>query len=329
MIQVIYGSIFDSKCDLLIIPCGNDGGMKLTTRVGLLNLNISQPNQPIPLGKVNFQKSNNQFANIIGYAASVDSEKQITNSSVISSIAKQILDFSKTNDVICVNLPLLGTGAGKLDPVESYKALKNVFIEENKITFNVFCISTEFFERVKEIHDKTVNKPSITPPRVFVSYSRKSNENEKWVKKLAIKLRENGVDARLDVFHLKGGDNLPQWMTNELIMANKVLLICDQSYMQKADFRSGAGGVAWETMIIQGDMFAQGDKNCKYIAISREETIDQAIPVYMKSKYALSWGVSNDIDDDKFKDLLFCIFDCEIAPPLGEIPPFIKERISQ
>ncbi len=52
-------------------------------------------------------------------------------------------------------------------------------------------------------------------------------------------MRECGVNARLDMFYLKLGQDLPQRMTNELIMADKVLLICDKYYAEKADNRNG------------------------------------------------------------------------------------------
>ena len=87
-----------------------------------------------------------------------------------------------------------------------------------------------------------------------------------WVVQLACRLRENGVDARLDHFHLKPGMDVPQWMTNELIKARRVLLVCDVHYAEKADMRKA--GVGWETMIIQGDMLVQGEQNSKYIVIS-------------------------------------------------------------
>ena len=55
-------------------------------------------------------------------------------------------------------------------------------------------------------------------------------------------------------------------MTNELLKANKVLLVCDSHYAAKADMRKA--GVGWETMIIQGDMMLQGEMNTKYVVIA-------------------------------------------------------------
>lgn len=118
---------------------------------------------------------------------------------------------------------------------------------------------------------------------------------------------------------------MPQWMTNELIMADKVLLICDKYYAEKADNRKG--GVGWETMIIQGDMLSKQEQN-KYIAILRDKDIDQSLPIYVKSKYALNWVDESHIDKD-FEELLLYLFDCDIDPPIGEIPFYIKKSLTK
>ena len=114
-------------------------------------------------------------------------------------------------------------------------------------------------------------------------------------------------------------------MTNELIMADKVLLICDKYYVQKANFRKG--GVGWEAMIIQGDMLANNHSD-KYICIVREESIDQGIPIFMKSRYSLQW-IEKDIEENRFEQLLYFLFDCNIEPEIGPIPHFIYDKMTQ
>ena len=144
------------------------------------------------------------------------------------------------------------------------------------------------------------------------------------VRSLVDKLRKNGVDARVDIYHLKPGFDLPQWMTNEVIIADKVLLICDKYYVAKSDSRKG--GVGWEAMIIQGDMLFQNDNKNKYIAIVIEDEIDQGLPIYMKSKYAIHWR-EKEPSEDEFNELIFHIFDCNIEPEIGSIPKFIIDKI--
>jgi len=74
-------------------------------------------------------------------------------------------------------------------------------------------------------------------------------------------------------------------------------------------------------------MLSQGDSKCKYIAIVREPQIDKGLPIYMKTKFAFYWAKTTDISEKEFKKLLYSIFDCELSPPLGDIPDFITRRL--
>ncbi len=327
MIQVIHGSIFDAKCDLLIVPCDSAGGVTRSVFTNLDERGLPTHVGRIPYGKVHFRESRYEFAATIGYAASVNVKTITAQSDAVRSIARDILAYSAENQIRIVNVPLLGSGAGGMTPVDSFESLRSVFAEADSITFNVFCFTREAYRNLSSMRDLAAEELPTTRPRVFISYTGTDKDNAAWVKSLATVLRENGVDARLDAFHLKPGFDLPQWMTNEVIMADKVLLVCDKHYMEKADFRKG--GVGWETMIIQGDMLAQGDSKQKYIAIIREDTADKALPIDIKSKYAFNWGKGPRIDGERLKELMFCIFDCDVEPDLGSISAYIKERLAR
>jgi hypothetical protein len=327
MIQIIHGSIFDAKCDLLIVPCDSGGGVTRAIRTNLRERGLPTRVGRIPYGKVHFRESRYEFASTIGYAASVEVETSTSQAEAISRIAREIVAYAAKNQIRRINVPLLGSGAGSMTPVDSFDALQSVFVLEETITFNVFCLTREAYQNVSATREQLKTITPIPSPRVFISYTGTDKANAAWVKSLATTLRENGVDARLDLFHLKPGFDLPQWMTNEVIMADKVLLICDKYYMEKADFRKG--GVGWETMVIQGDMLAQGDNKQKYIAIVREDDVDDALPIYMKSKYAFNWGKSDDIDTERLKELVLCIFDCDTEPELGAVPAYVKQRIKK
>jgi hypothetical protein len=212
-----------------------------------------------------------------------------------------------------------------MTPVDSFEALRSVFDGAEDIEFNVFCLTREAFQNIPANNDERSKDRARRHPRVFMSYTGIDKANALWVKSLAHALRENGVDARLDVFHLKPGCDLPQWMTNEVVMADKVLLICDRYYAEKADFRKG--GVGWETMIIQGDMLAQGDNKQKYIAILRDSDTEKTLPTYMKSRYAFRWGTGSAIDPGYLKELVLCIFDCDTEPELGSVPEYVRESL--
>lgn len=327
MIQIIHGSIFDSKCDLLIVPCDSSGGVTRSVFENLHERGMPTHVGRIPYGSVHFREFHYEFASTLGYAASVDVKTITSQADAIKQIASEIVSYSIANQIRIVNLPLLGSGAGGMNPVDSFSALHSVLNSEERITFNVFCFTSEIYRNLAAMRNSAEITPLITRPRVFISYTANNKKNGAWVRDLATALRQNGVDARLDTFHLKPGFDLPQWMTNEVIMADKVLLICDRPYMEKADFRKG--GVGWETMIIQGDMLAQGDNKHKYIAIIREDEADKALPIYMKSKYAFNWGKDSVIDSDHLKELVLCIFDCDTEPELGPIPTYVLDNIKK
>jgi hypothetical protein len=61
-------------------------------------------------------------------------------------------------------------------------------------------------------------------------------------------------------------------MLNELDQADRVLLICNEAYAQRADRLHG--GVGWEIMIIQGDLNFHRETT-KYIAIVRPTDLER------------------------------------------------------
>lgn len=332
MIKLTHGSIFDKKCDLLIIPCNSAGGVTKWVFSSLKENGIPLPDKYIPFGKVLFIETGLQLehAEVVAFAASVETENNLSSKKAINSIGKEIASYCKQQALRQVNIPLLGSGAGRLSVHESFEALiKSLNSYEDKdVCYEIFIPSLSVFDNIRAAYPDFTEKNEcnkLNNPRVFVSYAGDDKANSKWVKELVINLRQNGVDARLDKFHLKPGTDLPQWMTNELIMADKVILVCDYSYMIKADVRKG--GVGWETMVIQGDMLTQGETKNKYIAIVRENEIDKGLPIYMKSKLAFHWKKQDKTTEDDFKELLIALFDCDVAPEIGAIPEFIANKM--
>jgi len=323
MYELVYGSIFDKKCDIIIVPCNHMKGISRTIKESLDTngiMNLPAVKKP---GDIVFGESKGYFTNaiVIGFAASVDGFTGRSKVEYLHNICKEIKNYCKLNSLSIINMPLLGTGAGGLSVQDSFETLKFYFESEADINLRIFAFSKEIYLQL----NKSVNKKKILirNPRVFISYTGENPENRKWVKNFVCKLRENGVNARVDMYHLKPGHDLPQWMTNELIMADKVLLICDKFYAKKADSRNG--GVGWETMIIQGDMMIHTQSN-KYICIIREENFDDGIPLYAKTKFSLQWTSSEILEED-FHELLYYLFDIDIEPELGEIPKDILDKI--
>ncbi len=324
MIQLLKGSIFDSKCDLIIIPCDNLGGVTSRVLREIIENNLPSLRFYTKLDDIRFDGNVGNFSNasVIGYAPTVNVFGQLSTRQTVQHIVHRIKDYCNEQSLHKVNIPLLGSGAGGLSAKESFGIIRDAFADVLNITLCVYTFSDEIYYELSAEKEFIPDNP-IRNPRVFISYTGMDLENRNWVKKFACRLRNSGIDARIDMFNLKPGQDLPQWMTNELIMADKVLLICDKYYAEKADSRNG--GVGWETMIIQGDMLSHQEQN-KYIAIIRDKNIDHCLPVYVKSKYALNWADESKVDSE-FDELLLYLFDCDIEPPIGEIPTFVKNRL--
>ena len=95
--------------------------------------------------------------------------------------------------------------------------------------------------------------------RVFMSYSHESLEHKKRVLELAIRLRKDGVDARLDQFESPyPDDGWPTWSSRQIVSSSYVLAVCTEryysSFMGLSEFGKGRG-VRWEGKIIQNVLY--------------------------------------------------------------------------
>lgn len=120
-------------------------------------------------------------------------------------------------------------------------------------------------------------------PKVFISYSWTSVEHEQFVMDLATSLRNHGVDAILDKWDLKPGQDKYVFMESMVVDTEvlKVLVFCDRKYQEKANNR--AGGVGTESQIISQELYGRV-KQTKFIPIVCEYDDDgqPCLPVFMK-----------------------------------------------
>ena len=326
MIQIYHGSIFDSKCDVIVIPCNTYGGVSASIAYELRLHGLPFPRIDIETSSVTFVENISKFtsASVIAYAASVSGSYSSTDVQV-RDIANRLKRYCQEHSYRKINIPLLGTGAGGMSIPDSFNIFKTVFEADPRIHLCIYTPSDSVYNKLISIRKAApeVKNSVIKNPRVFISYTGTDLTHRNWVRDFACRLRANGIDARIDMFHLRPGQDLHQWMTNEVIMADKVLLICDKYYAEKADTRRS--GVGWETMIILGDMLSTQEQT-KYIGIIRDKDIDQSLPVYVRSKYSLNWADDAQVEKD-FNDLILYLFDCDIEPPIGNIPDFVKEKL--
>jgi len=152
----------------------------------------------------------------------------------------------------------------------------------------------------------------MIPPRVFISYSHDSADHKKWVLDFATTLRNRGIDAVIDQWELKPGDDLPHFMETQIESADFIIMVCTQKYVDKAN--AGEGGVGYEKMIMTSSLLAKID-NSKVIPIIKQSGSDHR-PTFLKSKLYINFSNDEDIEyslDELLRTLL--------KAPLYEKPP--------
>ena len=149
-------------------------------------------------------------------------------------------------------------------------------------------------------------------PKVFVSYSHDSDEHKEWVLQLSTKLRQNGVDATLDQWDLGAGDDMTLFMEKGVRDSDRVLVICTDAYVRKAD--AGEGGVGYERMIITAQL-VRDVGTAKFIPIIRQSSNAKKVPIFLETRVYIDF-TDEDKFDEKFDDLLREIFDARVSRSL-------------
>ena len=139
-------------------------------------------------------------------------------------------------------------------------------------------------------------------------------------------MRHDGVDVKLDVWDLKDGQDkyayMEQCVTNPQI--DKVLILSDQVYAEKADNRRG--GVGDETTIISAEVYGNVEQQ-KFIPVvmQRDEEGKEFLPTYLKSR--IFRDLSGRNYEEEYQQLLRTIYDEPIhrKPELGDVPLWLTE----
>lgn len=143
----------------------------------------------------------------------------------------------------------------------------------------------------------------MTPPTVFISYSHDNQEHKLWVLQLATRLRGNGVDAILDQWDLGPGGDLPHFMEQSITKADRILMICTDRYVEKAN--QGAGGVGYEKMIVTADLIRQiGSSRVIPIVC---QTGSYQLPTFLTSKLYIDLSTADQFEtgfDQLLRELL-------------------------
>ena len=155
-------------------------------------------------------------------------------------------------------------------------------------------------------------------PSVFVSYSHDSDKHKEWVLQLATRLRSNGVDAILDRWNLRLGRDVAAFIEKGLTKSRRVLCICSDNYVAKANNKKG--GVGYEKRIMAAELMANLNTDC-VIPVIRNNSGDELVPTFLKG--CLYVDFRNDLlYESKYEELLRALLDEPLipVPPLGRNP---------
>lgn len=162
--------------------------------------------------------------------------------------------------------------------------------------------------------------------KVFISYSWKPNSNKIKVLKLAERLTNDGIHVILDDWDLREGQDKYHFMEKMVTdkSVNKVLLICNKEYVEKANNK--VGGVGVESLIVSDDIYSEADQT-KFIPIVMEyENNKPCVPTFVKSRIYID--LSNDeVYEENYENLLRNLYNKPKSkrPPIGKMPVHLKE----
>ncbi len=163
---------------------------------------------------------------------------------------------------------------------------------------------------IKEVKDE--------PPGVFISYSHDSEEHKNWVLQLATRLRSNGVNVILDRWNLKLGNDLPYFMEQGLSKSHRVICVCSDKYVKKAN--DGKGGVGYEKHIMTAGLYKDIETNWIIPLIKNNQDAGK-MPTFLGERSYIDFEKAN-LYETKYEELLRDLLDEAVLPipPLGENP---------
>jgi hypothetical protein len=151
---------------------------------------------------------------------------------------------------------------------------------------------------------------------VFISYSHESAGHKNWVFRLARDLRKHGVDAILDLWDLKPGDDVARFMEH-LASVERVVIVCSEDYARKS--AAGKGGVGYETMLVTAEILE--DRGVvKFIPILRSNP-SKTLPPFLRTRMWIDFEQDAEYSI-KLEELTRVLHEAPAhpKPPLGQNP---------
>ena len=158
------------------------------------------------------------------------------------------------------------------------------------------------------------------PIRAFVTYAWENEQYRHWVQRLAARLRADGVDVRLDAWHIDGR-TLTAFMNSEIRNADKILMLCSPRYRQRVhaiEDGQRVSGAGWESCLITGELFSQRKSTAALVPVlTRGEWSDSA-PSWVENYPRIDF---REPTYERYLEVVRLLTgNTAMAPPLGALP---------
>ena len=133
-------------------------------------------------------------------------------------------------------------------------------------------------------NDLEVPKPDPAFRSAFISYSHETQEHKERALDFAKKLRSDGVDCEIDLFHVSPPEGWPLWMQRETEKADFVIAVCTETYARRFAGKETSGkgrGATWEGQLIQQALY-DGEGNSRIIPVVFDHSDVIHIPPILK-----------------------------------------------
>lgn len=132
-------------------------------------------------------------------------------------------------------------------------------------------------------------------PKCFISYSHDNEVHKEWVLNLATRLVRNGVDVILDRWDMRLGGDLPYFMERGLTEVDRVICVCTNTYVTKAN--TGSGGVGYEKMILTSELMNNINSE-KIIPLIKNNNEPEVTPIFLRTKNYIDFRNESDYESE-------------------------------
>lgn len=166
--------------------------------------------------------------------------------------------------------------------------------------------------------------------RVFISYAWEAPGYRRRVKGLAARLRQDGVDVRLDAWDLDGL-TIPEFMAREVRHADKILILCSPKYRSKVhamEDGQAVTGSGWESMLVTSALWTQYRKRNQLVAVLFLGKWSEAAPGYLAGWPYIDLTDLSEFESRYYELLRNLTGMSERAPSLGP-PPVMSVLVTE